>query len=304
MRRMKSVNLLILMFVLGACAAPPGAAQPLVTVSSAVVATATLLPTSPPTATPPPTVTPVPVTPSPTPCAGLRGSTKDVVLDAPLLRFPLRVHIYTPPCFDPSGETRYPALYLLHGQSYTNLHWDDLGADEAADDLITSGQASPFLIIMPQEAQDLIDAGSSPYGQALIETLVPWVDATYPTCADASCRAIGGISRGAGWAVHVALRNADVFGAVGAHSLAAFYGEAFRLPTTLAAIPEGSVPRFYVDSGEHDRYLYSAVEFETALDQSGVAHDWYLFQGLHDDDYWAAHMEFYIRWYADFFDGR
>jgi len=258
-----------------------------------------------PSATPlPPTATPVPVTPSPTPCAEKHGSITDDVVDAPLLRFPLRVRVYTPPCFDPSGDTRYPVLYLLHGQSFTNVHWDNLGADESADELIASGQASPFLIVMPDEAEDLINANTSPYGQALVESLVPWVDASYPTCAEAHCRAIGGISRGAGWAVHLALRNADLFGAAGAHSLAAFYGEAFRLPKTLAAIPEGSVPRFYLDAGEHDRYLFSAVEFEAALDQAGVAHDWYLFQGLHDDDYWAAHMERYIRWYADFFEGR
>lgn len=295
----------MLLLALAACAAPTPVAQPAAIASPAVLVTATLTPTSLPSATPlPPTVTPVPVTPSPTPCAEMHGSIIDDMVDAPLLRFPLRVRVYTPPCFDSSGNTRYPVLYLLHGQSYTNLHWDELGADESADDLIISGQVSPFLIMMPEEEQDLINANTSPYGKALIESLIPWVDASYPTCTEASCRAIGGISRGAGWAVHLALRNADIFGAAGAHSLAAFYGEAFRLPSTLATIPEGSVPRFYLDAGEHDRYLFSAVEFEAALDQAGVAHDWYLFQGLHDNDYWAAHMQGYIRWYAEFFDGR
>jgi len=295
-------GLIAVVLQLGACSAP--APTPQIALPTALVTTiptqTNLFPVTPL----PPTGTPVPPTPSPTRCAESSGQAEDVAVSAPLLKSPLKVRVITPPCFDSSGQTRYPVLYLLHGQSYSNLHWDDLGADEAADRLIASAEARPFLIVMPEEELDLVDVRESAYGQTLVEALIPWVDGAYPTCAEARCRAIGGISRGAGWAVHLALRHADLFGAVGAHSLAVFTGEASRLPATLAAIPDGKSPHFYLDSGRYDRYLDSAVEFEQALNQAGVAHDWYLFEGIHDDSYWAAHIDGYIRWYADFFNQR
>ena len=98
--------------------------------------------------------------------------------------------------------------------------------------------------------------------------------------------------------MHVALRHPELFGAAGGHSLAVFTGEARHLAETLAGVPAERYPRFYLDSGRYDRYLESAVEFEQALNDLGVAHEWYLFEGLHDDAYWAGHVEKYMRWYA------
>jgi enterochelin esterase-like enzyme len=237
-------------------------------------------------------------------CVETRGRLSDTSVPAPLLPDPLAVRVYTPPCFDPSGSTHYPVLYLLHGQNYPITQWDDLGADEAADSLITSGEARPFLIVMPGEELDLVDVRDSRYGDALVESLVPWVDRTYPTCTQAVCRAIGGISRGAGWAVHLALRHPELFAAAGGHSLAVFTGEATHLAETLAGIPPQNVPRFTLDSGRYDRYLDSALEFEQALNRAGVAHEWYLFEGIHDDAYWQAHVGGYIRWYAEVLENR
>ena len=102
---------------------------------------------------------------TPAGCAERRGKLRDVLVETALLPDPLPVRVYTPPCFDPGGVVRYPVLYLLHGQNYTFSHWDDLGADEAADGLIASGEAQPFLIVMPQEDLDLVDTRESAYGR-------------------------------------------------------------------------------------------------------------------------------------------
>ncbi len=129
---------------------------------------------------------------------------------------PLTFRVYLPPCYDVNEDERYPVLYLLHGQSFNDDQWDRLGADEALDELIADGEARPFIIVMPKESNYMIDQWTSKYGPALAEELVPWIDAHYRTQAERSKRAIGGLSRGAAWAMRTGLIYWDVFGAMAA----------------------------------------------------------------------------------------
>src|SRR5215469_5132643 len=58
-------------------------------------------------------------------------------------------YVYTPPGYDPSGKTKYPALYLLHGYSDDASGWTAVGrANVILDNLIAQGKAKPMLIVM------------------------------------------------------------------------------------------------------------------------------------------------------------
>ena len=48
-----------------------------------------------------------------------------------------------------------------------------------------------------------------------MKNLVPYVDTHYNTCAERDCRAIGGLSRGAQWALRIGLAEWQTFGAIG-----------------------------------------------------------------------------------------
>jgi S-formylglutathione hydrolase FrmB len=242
-----------------------------------------------------------PFVPTPTLCAEKSGrfETQEIHTDAQTEPFAFRV--FLPPCFDSSGSTRYPVLYLLHGQGSTDDQWERLGAGTAAADLISSGAAQPFLIVLPQEEDTLANPFESSYGTILTKDLVPWVDAQYPTCSQRGCRAIGGLSRGAAWAVYLGLEHWQLFGAVGAHSLPPFLGMESKLPGELGAIPQGQAPDFYMDIGWADRYRQAASNYENLLNRAGVAHEWYLFEGQHDETYWQAHVRGYLTWYAGWF---
>jgi enterochelin esterase-like enzyme len=124
------------------------------------------------------------------------------------------------------------------------------------------------------------------------------VDSHYPTCAERGCRAIGGLSRGGAWALHLGFSRWELFGAVGLHSTPPFNNDPARFPAWLEAIPDGQIPRVYMDSGRRDAYLSMSSAFEEQLVRLGVPHEWYLFNGMHDEAYWSAHVGDYLQWYA------
>jgi enterochelin esterase-like enzyme len=190
-------------------------------------------------------------------------------------------------------------LYLFHGQGYTDDQWDRLGVDETADALIATGELAPFIVVMPRERQGG-EPGESNYGEAILEVLIPYVDDTYRTSPERSDRAVGGLSRGAGWAVHLAIAHWESFGALGAHSPAIFYYDAERMRSMLDAIPPDSYTRVYLDIGDRDQHEIMRVSlwFEELLDQRSIPHEWHLFSGYHNEAYWGAHIEGYLRWYA------
>ena len=217
----------------------------------------------------------------------------------PRLKLPLEYSVYLPPCYDALPTRRYPVLYLIHGQSYTHDQWDRLGADETLDELVASGELPPFLIVLPRD-RSWAQPTEDPFGQVLVEKLVPTIDMEYRTQPERSQRAVGGLSRGAGWAIHLGLSQWETFGAIGGHSPPVFWADTPHIRAWLGKIPTGSLPRIYLDIGEKDRpaILESARWFEGLLTEEGIPHVWHLYTGYHEEAYWASHVDEYLRWYA------
>ncbi len=262
--------------------------------------------TEPPHPTPAPSRTTTPAnTPLPTPtasplaCWDQPGRVETGSLRSEQLKLPLDYAVYLPPCYDQQPERRYPALYLIHGMNYNHDQWDRLGADETANRLAAAGEVSPFIIVMPRD-RSWEEPELDPFGRVLVEELIPFIDANYRTLPERKYRAVGGLSRGAGWAVHLGLSRWDLFGAIGGHSLPVFWTDTSRVRGWLASIPPDSYPRIYLDIGEKDRpsILNSARWFENLLNEEGIPHEWYLNTGYHNEEYWSAHVEDYLRWYA------
>ena len=239
------------------------------------------------------------VSPTPTPgCTQTSGVVRELSIYSTALQGSLPFNLYLPPCYDAAYAGGYAVLYLLHGQSYDQQQWIRLGVVEAADSLITSRQAAPFLIVMPLEADTFGHPFTSGYEQALVEDLIPWINQHAAACPQRACRAIGGLSRGGSWAVRLGFSYGELFGAIGAHSLPPFYGTDTHMPGWLAAIPEGELPRVWMDIGQSDPYLQPASAFETLLTRMDIPHEWHLNSGNHTEAYWSAHVEEYLRWYT------
>jgi len=206
--------------------------------------------------------------------------------------------IYLPPCYDEKSDQRYPVLYLLHGQTYTADQWIRLGAVSTVDNLILSGASIPFMIVLPDDRYWNLPPGPG-FGQRLVDELIPYIDTNYRTLPDRNHRAIGGMSRGAGWALRLGLTHWDLFGTVGLHSLAVLQKDASEVKDWLAAIPPSSRPSVFMDIGDNDQELEMAQYVESQFNDFGLSHEWHLYSGAHTEQYWGAHVEEYIQWYAD-----
>lgn len=267
-----------------------------------------------PSVTPTPTLKPSPSstltatlspsqTPQPSPteiiCQQEEGRIEVSQLELESLKQTLDYRLYLPPCYEDFPDRHYPVLYLIHGQSFTDDQWDRLGVDETLNKLITARELPPFLVVMPRDRM-WSSAEEDPFDELLLQGLIPFVDSNYRTLTDRQYRAIGGLSRGAGWAVHLGLEHWELFGAIGMHSLALFWSDTPKVKKWLDAIPPEEMPRMYLDAGRNDRteILKSSLWFEELLTQRNIPHEWHLFAGYHDEAYWSTHLEGYLRWYA------
>ncbi|MFH1446374.1 MAG: alpha/beta hydrolase-fold protein [Chloroflexota bacterium] len=230
-------------------------------------------------------------------CLQFEGEVRQESFESTVLEETFYFRVYVPPCYDSHQSTEYPVLYLLHGLDYNDDQWDRLGVDETADTLIRNGEAAPFMIVMPREPNFYIPDDSD-YERVIVDELLPWVDSHYAAIDQREYRAIGGLSRGAAWSVHIGLRHWEDFGLVGAHSLPIFEGDSGRALRWLSEIPPDSLPRIFIDIGQQDLDLASAQAFEVSLNENDIPHTWYLFSGSHTEEYWQAHLEIYLRWYS------
>jgi len=210
--------------------------------------------------------------------------------------------VYLPPCYDEEPDRHYPVLYLLHGQTYTDDQWIRLGAARALDELIHSGDAQPFIIVFPDDRYWNLQAGPG-FGKRLIENIIPYIDATYRTLPDRDHRAIGGMSRGAGWSLRLGLADWELFSSIGLHSLAVMQQDASRIKVWLSAIPLASRPNIFMDIGDNDQEQAMARRVESIFNDAGLTHEWHLYSGAHTEQYWGDHVEEYLRWYAEQWNG-
>ncbi len=232
-------------------------------------------------------------------CTDTRGYFEFIEVPSELMNYPMEARVYLPPCYDMELEKAYPVLYFLHGQSFKDDQWDRLGADEVLDAIIQSGEYVPYIIVMPKETNYMNNQWDSKFGPSLAEELVPWVDAQYRTIMDRKGRAVGGLSRGAAWAMRTGMIYWETFNAIGCHSFAPFRGDFNEAPFWFKEIPEEDLPRIYIDMGVLDVNLDAANVFETRLTKYRIPHEWHIFLGTHNEEYWSAHVGDYLKWYAE-----
>lgn len=283
--RLIAAALVLLCLGLAACRSEPDAPAPFTpTASSTATPSAFPSPSSTPAT---PTATAIPPTPIPA-CLSEPGTVMETELVDPDLPRSLPYRIYIPACAEQSPG-RLPTLYLFHGLSYSDSQWDDLGVDELADLLISLRVTQPFLIVMPWERLGL------DYEPTIVQYLLPHIESEYAGASDPELRAVGGISRGAGWALRIGLGHAELFGAVGLHSPAVLAPDLFNLP---GWVEGGPVPELWIDIGNRDPLRFALADLTALLDQLAIEYRFRSFAGEHSLGYWDLHLEEYLRWYV------
>jgi S-formylglutathione hydrolase FrmB len=231
------------------------------------------------------------LTGGPSQCLEQTGTILTEEIDVPFSNQSLPYRIYLPPCYTEDIHRDYPTLYMLHGIQADDSQWIELGIVELSDALITDGQVEPFLIVMPWQKSGL------DIELALVEELVPHIDDVYRSRRQALWRAIGGLSRGGGWALRIGLKHPDIFGVIGLHSPATFY-DAVYISLWIREIPKAIVPKIWIDIGKEDSLRDETLNLISFFDELEVPYTSSLPEGDHSPDYWSAHLEEYLLWYT------
>jgi enterochelin esterase-like enzyme len=262
--------------------------------------------TAQPTPTPPPppalptavALSPTAASPSPPPsptpaaCLSVAGTFESFEIDDGSLSRPYLGSIYLPPCYDADRLRPYPVLFLFHGLASNEQQWPGLGIGPAADRLILSRARLPFLIVFPAERKG-IDLAES-----FASVLLPYVQDRYNASPARAQRAVGGLSRGAGWALRIGLTHPGLVSRIGLHSPAVLPPDMLMLPTWLDGLSPERIPALWIDVGDRDPLLPDAIQLETALRDLGLEVSLRRNPGYHEATYWSSHLAEYLEWYT------
>jgi hypothetical protein len=152
-----------------------------------------------------------------------------------------RIFVYTPPDYEKSSAARYPVLYLQHGGGEDERVWIEMGRTNVIlDNLLAEGKVKPMIVVMETSYMPGGSApagagrgaapgagrgfggfggpGGGPYGQLMVNDLIPWVDSNFRTLADKDHRAMAGLSMGGMQTASVTMANLDKFSYIGLFS--------------------------------------------------------------------------------------
>lgn len=244
----------------------------------------------------PATVTPTP-TATPIVCGETVGTITEMQIDSLELGEPLIFSVYLPACYDAGHAGGYPVLYLLHGQGMNDSYWPSIGATDAADVMIQAG-TTPFIMVFPYEVHNWDDIDTARFGDAVANELIPFINDHYNICPERSCHAIGGLSRGGGWAIRIGLHNLDEFGSIGVHSPGYFGGDLYLAQSQLKTHTLADFPRMYIDRGADDYMAADIDTFERTLKNTGIPHEYVISPGYHNTAYWQSQVQTYLEWYV------
>jgi diacylglycerol O-acyltransferase/trehalose O-mycolyltransferase len=147
----------------------------------------------------------------------------DLTLSSPAMKQDVHVNVMLPAGYDPSGATRYPVLYLLHGALGGYMDWY---SDGDVEKLIGD---EPLIVVMPDDGYDgsysdwygLLAGATGPvpaWETFHTRELVSFIDSHYPTIAMRAGRFVAGLSSGGGGSMKYAAANPGLFGAAGEFS--------------------------------------------------------------------------------------
>ncbi|MBI4789647.1 MAG: hypothetical protein HY782_21670 [Chloroflexi bacterium] len=206
-----------------------------------------------------------------------------------------------PPHFDPLKRCR--VAYFNDGGDYMRLA--DL--PRLADYLIARGDVPPFIaVLVKPNDREKEYARNNAHARFIVNELVPWIDANYPTRAERDGRALIGASFGGLQAAHIARRRPNVFGLVGGQS--GYYSyQNDALIKDYAAAPNLGI-RFHLVVGQYETNLNATgrpemnlvaaqERFARVLRDKGYAVISEEYPEGHQWGFWRAHLGDALRFF-------
>jgi enterochelin esterase-like enzyme len=202
-----------------------------------------------------------------------------------------RLHVYTPPGYDPDNVLRYPVLYLLTGSPGDDTNWTAVGkAHLLLDAQINAHQCEPCIVVMPDSEFRHKRYGRHGFEHDLFTDIIPLIERTYRTRTDADSRAIAGLSMGGFYSIEIGLNHLDRFAWIGVFSAGLRSGFVTAADITgLNTNPQSAVAHlklFYVRIGKRDFFLPDARRLDTWLSRQSIRHVYQEVEGTHEWPVW------------------
>jgi enterochelin esterase family protein len=236
------------------------------------------------------------------------GSVQAVWYKSPSIGGTRRFFVYTPPGYEKDASTRYPVLYLLHGNGDTEGEWSSFGrANFILDNLIAEGKARPMLIVMPYGHTVPPNAVSTERGrntqlmeEDVIQNIMPAVEKRYRTAPGAKNRAIAGLSMGGGQSINIGFNNLNLFswiavfsagvgGGGGAAGSQSFEERAAPVLSDKAGTNK-KLSLLWIACGTEDNAMRGAEQLAAILDKHGIKHTLHKTEGAHTWRVWRRYL--------------
>ncbi len=200
--------------------------------------------------------------------------------------------VYLPPGYA-STSTRYPVIYLLHGDDQTDSSFLQLGVQGTLDRLIARHAIPPTIAVMIQGGpgtNNWLNHGDAGYESYVLE-VQQLIDRMLPTIPDRDARAIAGYSMGGYGAMHLALTHPRTFAAVESW-LGFFNGLESQLHADRPTIARLGL-RAFVYGGSEDVIANPSenAPFAAALRANGADAHSAVYPGEHDFATLEEHLE-------------
>ncbi len=216
-------------------------------------------------------------------------------------------YVYTPPGYD--AKDAYPVLYLLHGYSDDASAWTAVGrANIILDNLIAAGKAKPMLVVMPLgygapeivkrtpqfgaafRNQELRQRNMDRFREALLEEVIPAVEAAYHVSSDREMRAIAGLSMGGSESLYTGLNALSYFAWVGSFSAGGLGENHDAEFPKLDASANAELRLLWIACGTEDFLIQPNRQFRAWLDTKGVHHTDIETPGMHTWMVWRRNL--------------
>lgn len=260
------------------------------------------------------------------PAAAAPGRAECRSAPSKILGHPVPYCVILPADYDADKTSNYPALYFLHGLGGNEQLLLNSGGMNMIQDLRASKRIGEFLIVAPDAGRTFyINSrdGKVRYEDFFIREFLPYIESHYRVRAERKSRGITGVSMGGYGALRFALRYPDLFVAVSAHSpalietlpnikvssdqaaaVAEVLGKAFgsrvdaafwQRESPFTIVKDGPKPaglQIYFDCGTEDDFGFNkgAAQFDQLLTARGIPHEFHLYPGGHDWEYFAEHL--------------
>jgi enterochelin esterase-like enzyme len=219
-------------------------------------------------------------------------------------------YIYTPHLYNPVAKQTYPVMYLLHGFSDDASAWTAVGrAHVILDNLIARGKAKPMIVVMPlgYGAPEIVSGGTAAFRdaslrqqnfakfrQALLNEVIPQVEASYRVSKGRDSRAIAGLSMGGSESLLTGLNNTDHFAWVGAFSSGGLSHDFNTEFPALDSKVNSHLRLLWIACGTEDRLLDLSREFHSWLKSKGIEYTNVETPGAHTWMVWRRNLADFV----------